>query len=87
MLCSGAATIGSGAFSYNLGGVAIVDVETMVPLMEVPIAMRSLLGTPVTQNPVEVSVEDGKLRLYFLPDQHLNTLYVFEAQPDSPYEF
>ncbi|KAK4497925.1 hypothetical protein PRZ48_010580 [Zasmidium cellare] len=87
MLCSGVATIGSGASSYNLGGVAIVDVETMVPLMEVPITMRSILGTPVTQNPVEVSVEDGKLRLYFLPDQHTSILYVYEAQPDSPYEF
>lgn len=85
MLCSGVATIGSGPSSYNLGGVAIVDVETMVPLMEVPITMRSLLGTPVTQNPAEASMEDGKLRLYFLPDQHLSTLYVFEAQPDSPY--
>lgn len=87
MLCSGVATVGSGATSYNLGGVAIVDVETMISLVEVPITMRSILGTPVTQNPVEASVEDGKMRLYFLPDQHVSTLYVYEAQPDSPYEF
>ncbi|ORX38839.1 hypothetical protein BD324DRAFT_617509 [Kockovaella imperatae] len=37
-LCSGVATIGSGNSSYNLGGIALVDTETMDPLVEVPIA-------------------------------------------------
>ena len=83
MLCSGVATIGT----YNLGGIALVDVETMEPLAEVPIAMESALGVRVTQNPVDASVVDGKLRLYWLPDQHNSTLYVYEAQPDSPFEF
>ncbi|KAK8216905.1 hypothetical protein M8818_001868 [Zalaria obscura] len=88
MLCSGVATIGSTATgTFNLGGIAIVDVETMVPLDEVPITMTSELGVPVTQNPVDVAVVDGKLRLYWLPDQHNSTLYVYEAQPDSPYEY
>jgi hypothetical protein len=87
MLCSGVATIGSGASAYNLGGIAIVDVETMLPLAEVPITMVSALGVPVTENPVDVSIEDGKLRLFWLPDQHNSTLYVYEAQPNSPYEY
>ena len=51
MLCNGVATIGSGNSSYNLGGIALVDTETMTPLAEVPIAMRSSLGAPLTQNP------------------------------------
>ncbi|KAH6874750.1 hypothetical protein B0T10DRAFT_415124 [Thelonectria olida] len=83
MLCSGVATIGS----YNLGGIALVDVETMVPLAEVPIALESALGVRLTQNPVDVSVEDGKLRFYWMPDQHNSTLYIYEAQPDSPYQY
>lgn len=83
MLCSGVATVGS----YNLGGVALVDVETMVPLAEVPIALESALGVRLTQNPVDVSVEDGKLRFYWMPDQHNSTLYIYEAQPDSPFQF
>lgn len=87
MLCSGVATIGGGVTAFNLGGIAIVDVETMLPLAEVPITMTSALGVPVTENPVNVSVENGRLRLYWLPDQHNSTLYIYEAQPDSPYEF
>ncbi|KAI9162957.1 hypothetical protein HJFPF1_04552 [Paramyrothecium foliicola] len=83
MLCSGVATIGN----YNLGGIALVDVETMVPLAEVPIALESAKGGRLTQNPVEVSVEDGRLRLYWMPDQHESTLYIYEAQPDSPFQF
>lgn len=83
MLCSGVATIGT----YNLGGVALVDVETMVPLAEVPITLESALGARLTQNPVDVSVADGKLRFYWMPDQHNSTLYIYEAQPDSPYQY
>ncbi|KAK6720729.1 hypothetical protein SNK05_003827 [Fusarium graminearum] len=76
MLCSGVAAIGG----YNLGGIALVDVKTMIPLAEVPIEMESELGVRVTQNPMDVGVEDGKLRLYLLPDQHNSTLYIYEAQ-------
>lgn len=87
MLCGGVATIGTGDMEYNLGGIAIVDVETMIPLDEVPITLISALGSPLTQNPIDASVEDGKLRLYLLPDQHNSTLYIIEARPDSPYEY
>lgn len=77
-LCSGVATIGD---EYNLGGIALVDVDTMVPLVEVPISLGSKSGVRLTQNPMDVSVVEGKLRLYFAPDQHQSTVYVIEAQP------
>lgn len=83
MLCAGVASVGN----YNLGGVALVDVATIVPLAEVPIALESALGVRLTNNPVEVSVEEGKLRFYWMPDQRNSTLYVYEAQPESPFEF
>jgi hypothetical protein len=41
----------------------------------------------MTQNPVDVSVENGKLRFYWMPDQRNSTLYVYEAQPQSPFEY
>ncbi|PTB75311.1 hypothetical protein M440DRAFT_1336180 [Trichoderma longibrachiatum ATCC 18648] len=84
MLCSGVATLDDG---YSLGGIALVDAESMQPLAEVPITLKSLRGVRMTQNPVDVSVEDGKLRLYWLPDQRNSTLYVYEAQPESPFEY
>lgn len=87
MLCGGVATFGSSAGPFYLGGIALVDVETMVPLAEIPITLKSEAGWPLTQNPIDASVEDGKLRLYLLPEQHNSTLYILEAQLDSPYEF
>ncbi|KAJ5191593.1 uncharacterized protein N7498_010578 [Penicillium cinerascens] len=78
MFCGGVDTIGS-LPSFYLGGIALVDLQTMQPIWEVPISMTSELGTPVTQNPIDIAVVDGKLRIYCLPDQHNSTLYVYEA--------
>jgi hypothetical protein len=77
MLCSGVAALDE---QYHLGGIALVDAQTMSPLAEVPITLQSALGVRMTQNPVDVSVEEGKLRFYWLPDQRNSTLYVYEAE-------
>jgi hypothetical protein len=79
MLCSGVATLQQ-PNNVTIGGIAVVDTETMVPVMEVPIALQSELGTMMTQNPVDVAVVEGRLRVYWLPDQRNSTLYVFEAE-------
>lgn len=84
MLCSGVATL---AVNLTVGGLAIVDVETMVPLSEVPLTIKSALGTPITQNPFDVALVNERLRLYFLPDQHNSTLYVYEPERNSPYQY
>ena len=60
MLCGGVSTIGSGTTAFNLGGIAHVDVETMVSLDDVPIALYSALGVPLSQNPIDASVENGE---------------------------
>ncbi len=80
MLCGGIASYAFGSKVIYLGGIALVDVETMVPLAEVPITGQTALGYPLTANPIDASVEDGKLRLYLLPEQGNATLYVIEAQ-------
>ncbi|KAK0615948.1 hypothetical protein B0T17DRAFT_496620 [Bombardia bombarda] len=75
MLCSGI----TGIYGVTIGGVALVDMETMLPLYEVPLTMVSDLGTLVTKNPMDVAVVRGKMRLYFLPDERNSTLYVYEV--------
>lgn len=83
MICSGIADIGGGerqAGKFRLGGVAIVDMLTMVPLADVPIPMVTDGGEAVAKNPFDVAVVDGKLRFYFLPEEGESTLYVFEAE-------
>lgn len=84
MLCSGVTALDGG---YSLGGIALVDAETMQPLTEVPIMLESALGVRMTQNPIDVSVENGRLRFYWLPDQRNSTLYIYEAEPNSPFEY
>ncbi|KAM6483872.1 hypothetical protein HDV62DRAFT_356898 [Trichoderma sp. SZMC 28011] len=84
MLCSGVTALDGG---YSLGGIALVHTETMQPLAEVPIMLKSALGVRMTQNPMDVSVENGKLRFYWLPDQRNSTLYIYEAEPNSPFEY
>lgn len=83
MICSGIGDIGGGDGQQNkvtIGGVAIVDILTMVPLADVPIAMVTDKGAPMAKNPFDVAIVDGKLRLYFLPDEEHSTLYVYEAK-------
>ncbi|KAH8891321.1 hypothetical protein GQ53DRAFT_720647 [Thozetella sp. PMI_491] len=75
MLCSGI----TGIYNTTIGGVAIVDMNTMVPLYEVPLTMVSDGGSLVTKNPMDVAVVDDKLRLFFLPDEDESTLYAYEA--------
>lgn len=77
MLCSGIAKLADGV---EVGGVAIVDTQTLEPLMEVPITMRTDHGVLVTKNPVDVDVVDGRMQLYFLPEEGHATLYVYEAE-------
>ncbi|KAK9424918.1 hypothetical protein SUNI508_13303 [Seiridium unicorne] len=75
MICSGIADL-SGT---SIGGLALVDMRTMVPLAEVPLTMTSELGALVTKNPMDVALVDGKMRVYFLPDERNSTLYAYEA--------
>lgn len=77
MLASGIASLSDGV---EVGGVAIVDALTFVPLIEVPVQLRTDNGIRVTKNPVDVDVVDGKMRLYFLPEEGRSTLYVYEAE-------
>ncbi|KAF4563190.1 hypothetical protein EYR40_007099 [Pleurotus pulmonarius] len=85
MFCGGLATFGG----MNIGGLAIIDAETMIPRLEVPMMLQSENGWLLTTNPVDVDCVDGKLRAYFFPDQEVNnaTLYAYEADPQSAFEF
>ncbi|KAK4103934.1 hypothetical protein N658DRAFT_493412 [Parathielavia hyrcaniae] len=74
MLCSGITSL----YGTAIGGIALVDMETMIPLAEVPLTMVSDRGILVTKNPMDVAIVDGKMRLFFLPDERNSTLYVYE---------
>ena len=76
MLCGGITQYGT----FQLGGVALLDTETLAPVWEVPITMLSPAGNVVTRNPIDVDVVNGKLRLYLAPDDDTTTVLTYEAQ-------
>ena len=76
MLCGGITQYGT----FQLGGVALLDTETLSPVWEVPITMLSPAGNVVTRNPIDVDVVDGKLRLYLAPDDDATTVFTYEAE-------
>jgi Family of unknown function (DUF6454) len=75
-LCGGITQYGS----FQLGGVALLDTETLHPVWEVPITTLSPAGNVITRNPIDVDVVDGKLRLYLAPDDDATTVFTYEAE-------
>ncbi|WP_372729827.1 DUF6454 family protein [Nocardioides sp.] len=74
MICAGITNLpqrpgagGPGA-SYELGGLALIDLRTHEVLHEVPFQRWSTAGHVMTRNPVKLSVEGGRLTLRAAPD-------------------
>jgi len=85
MLCSGIAGLKHpGAdgqpVSYDLGGLALVDVTTMRPLNEVPFQEYTDKRQVGTRNAVDVQIVGGRLRLYLVADDDDSDLLVYEAR-------
>lgn len=70
-LCSGIAGLPAqpgAATSYELGGLALLDLRTRSILHEVPVSLWSTAGHVVTRNPVDVDAVGDRLTMYAAPD-------------------
>ncbi|EFQ29639.1 uncharacterized protein GLRG_04783 [Colletotrichum graminicola M1.001] len=76
MLCSGIATAAPGV---EVGGLAVVDAEDMVPVWEAPFMERTGEGVLMTKNPMDVALVGGRVRLYFAPEEGRSAVYVYEV--------
>ncbi|KAK2036046.1 hypothetical protein LZ31DRAFT_589524 [Colletotrichum somersetense] len=84
MLCSGIATPAPGV---EVGGLAVVDAEGMVPVWEAPFMERTGGdgsgggggGVLMTKNPMDVALVRGRVRLYFAPEEGRSAVYVYEV--------
>ena len=85
--CSGIAGLSAGSGVLYLGGIALVDLDTMVPIIEVPITLRTAANYPMTVNPFDIAVFDGKLRAYWAPDNFNTTIYVYEASLNGTFQY
>lgn len=68
------------AGSYSLGGIELLDLSTGRVLHQIPIPLWSRTGRVMTQNPFYVENKEGKLRMYFIPDDDTSALYIYEPK-------
>ncbi|MFC9689847.1 DUF6454 family protein [Kribbella sp. NPDC056951] len=67
-LCGGVTSLPGPKGSYDLGGLALLDLRSNRILHEIPFPYFSPTGHNATRNPVALETTAGKLRLYTAPD-------------------
>jgi len=69
LLCSGVSFPPSGASVVGIGGVGLLDLDTLAWVHEIPIVERTAHKRPITCNPVWVELAaDGSLLMNVVPD-------------------
>jgi hypothetical protein len=82
MLCGGLKNYKNGSSSFALGGLELVNLTDHRPVHQVPLALWSWAGRPMTQNPFWLESTENGLRAYFVPDDDAATLLVYEVSID-----
>lgn len=87
MLCGGLADYRprpEGA-TFALGGLELVDLGSFRPVWQTPIPLWSPTGRAMTQNPFWAEATATGLRLFFMPDDDVSTIYAYDAIAGSPW--
>ncbi len=85
MICSGLSTYARpGGDPLSLGGIELIDTQTLRPLWQTPILLWSPSGRAITQNPAWFEGDGDRLRAWFIPDDGKSTLFTYEADLASP---
>jgi hypothetical protein len=83
MLCGGLSNYQTGKAGgrFSLGGLELIDLTTGRPIHQLPFEYWTESGLPMTQNPFWIEPTEFGLRAYFLPEDRLSKLYIFEVNP------
>lgn len=81
MLCSGVKSYqGRDGNFLKLGGIDLIELETLRPTLQLPVTRTTEKGTVLTQNPFYFEInERGELIFYFIPEDNASTLYTFRV--------
>ena len=81
MLCSGVTEIrqAPGATPFRLGGIDLVSLRDARPMHQVPVLLWTAAGLDMTHNPVWLEPSATGLRAYFMPEDDVSMLYVYEV--------
>ena len=72
----------AGRPSFALGGIELLDLREGHPLHQVPVALWTDEGLPMTQNPVALEATNEGLRAYFMPEDNQSRLFIYEVVVD-----
>lgn len=86
MLCSGLNSYRSSSGELlKLGGLELINLATLKPVLQVPVTLTVENGTPLTQNPFYFETnENNELILYFVPEDDSSTLYTYKVKNANP---
>jgi len=66
--------------AYHPSGIEVVNTSLGLPVHQVPVEIWSpATGAIITRNPSYFEVRAGQLRAYFMPDDNVSTIYVYEV--------
>lgn len=74
MLCAGVTNLpqtpsaGGTAATYELGGIALIDLRTRDAVREVPFQQWSTAGHVATRNPFKMAADGDRLTMWVAPD-------------------
>ncbi len=71
---------GEGERSMPLGGIALVNANTLQAEFEVPVSLYTDGGGVMNQNPFYVQSTEKGLTLYFIPEDTRSTLYTYTVR-------
>ena len=82
MLCTGVTEMRQSpkAPPFRLGGMDLVDLTDGRPLHQVPVLLWTRSGFDMTHNPVWIEATPKGLRGYFMPEDDLSTIYVYDVE-------
>ena len=85
MMCAGVAEYQAtpDTPAFQLGGIDLVDLTTLRPVWQTPVALWSPSGRAMTQNPFWIEPTAAGVRAWFVPDDDSSTLYVYDADTSA----
>ncbi len=78
MLCGGLKNYRSPNGNFALGGLELIDMETLEPKHQVPVPLWEPGGRPMLQNAFHCEATETGLRFWFLPGDGKATIYIYE---------
>jgi len=82
MVCGGVAELRPAADQppFRLGGIDLIDLAAARPIHQAPVPLWTAGRLAMTQNPVWLEPTATGLRAYFMPEDDVSTLYMYDVE-------